>query len=399
MAGAVAFILLLTFLAQNNFYLIMFLRSNRCIRGFKILVAVFVCFACRLFAADEGRVEETEKPVLRILNWTEFVMLDDSVPDGMSVELASPILREFAEANDCLIEYSEYEDAREILRLATSMPGYFDLFITSQGEIIELNRAGFLESIDTQRIKNYRNLDNRYLERMNPEVVGVTVPYLMGTTGIAYRSDLVEGEVNSLRDIFYPAESLKGKIGILGDEKTIFSLLLTCIGYDVEACGEREYRWAALQLNALKEEGYIVLVSSSVDENVEALNSGRIAMTIMFSGDALSAHDNNPLIKYVVPKEGGEGFTDRMAIASSSKKKDLAYRFIDYVLDARVGADNAMYLNYATPNKAARSIIEKEAPEQIANPAIYPPKEIEEKLYEVGEVPELATRFWGTIFN
>lgn len=377
----------------------MFLRrfivgvARSCLAGFRVSL-VF----CLLLHGLGEAAQESEKQVLRILNWSEYIAIDDTVSEEMPIELASPILREFAEINDCRIEYFEYEESSEMMRLASLMTGYFDVIISSEGETLKLVGSSLVEELDRTRLLNFENLDTKYLERMDLRARGVAVPYLMGTTGIAYRSDLVSGKIDSLRDVFYPDPYLKGKVGLLGDQKIVFALLLTAMGFDANESGEAEYRLAAARLNDLKEEDFLGLVDSSVEANVKALNEGSIAMTILFSGDALSASERNPLIEYVVPLEGSEGFIDMMTISSSSVRKDLAYRFVDYILDREIGALNARTLKYATPNAASRAIIERDYPEQIEDAAIYPPRELEDRLFEIDVVPDMASSFWESIF-
>jgi spermidine/putrescine transport system substrate-binding protein len=58
-----------------------------------------------------------------------------------------------------------------------------------------------------------------------------------------------------------------------------------------------------------------------------------------------------------------------MAIPAKAPNPEAAHRFINFILDARVGARLAEYQQSATPNAAAKRLLK---PEMLKNPAIWP---------------------------
>ena len=74
---------------------------------------------------------------------------------------------------------------------------------------------------------------------------------------------------------------------------------------------------------------------------------------------------------------------DNIVILKSSKQKELAYKFIDFLLDADVAARNAEYTQYASPNKAANAKL----PDTLKkNQFIYPPAEYLQKCYMINAI-------------
>ena len=57
--------------------------------------------------------------------------------------------------------------------------------------------------------------------------------------------------------------------------------------------------------------------------------------------------------------------------------RDLAEKFINFMLDAKVGARVSNFTQFASPNQAARPFLN---PDDLKNPAIYPPPELMAKL-------------------
>ena len=60
---------------------------------------------------------------------------------------------------------------------------------------------------------------------------------------------------------------------------------------------------------------------------------------------------------------------DYLAVLASSDNKDLAYEFLNYLNDPVINAKNAQFVYYATPNKAAETLLPADF---LADPIIYP---------------------------
>mgnify|MGYP001827691795 FL=1 len=88
---------------------------------------------------------------------------------------------------------------------------------------------------------------------------------------------------------------------------------------------------------------------------------------------------------------------DNMAIPVGAPHPGNAHAFIDHILDAKVGADIANFIHYASPNAAARKYI---LPKDLNNPAIYPSAEAisaSEVIIDVGDKARLFDEAWVAI--
>ena len=74
----------------------------------------------------------------------------------------------------------------------------------------------------------------------------------------------------------------------------------------------------------------------------------------------------------MVPKEGSNVWQDCLCIPNGAPHPENAHKFINYILDAKVGAAIAKFIYYATPNKAARALLDDD---YNKNPAIFPDAE------------------------
>jgi spermidine/putrescine transport system substrate-binding protein len=63
--------------------------------------------------------------------------------------------------------------------------------------------------------------------------------------------------------------------------------------------------------------------------------------------------------KYIYPKEGVLLWADGMVIPTNSKNKELAYKFIDFIIDAKVSVQIADKIGYALANAEAKKYMPK----------------------------------------
>ena len=74
----------------------------------------------------------------------------------------------------------------------------------------------------------------------------------------------------------------------------------------------------------------------------------------------------------MVPEEGGNIWVDYLTVMESSRNKDLAWAFINFLNEPENAAQLAEFVHYATPNTGAEKLL----PEDFrTDPVIYPSKE------------------------
>jgi spermidine/putrescine transport system substrate-binding protein len=87
----------------------------------------------------------------------------------------------------------------------------------------------------------------------------------------------------------------------------------------------------------------IATLWSSEDEWNKLFQSGTFDVAVYWSGSAARSKTNYKLpVGYMVPKEGGIGWFDGLAIAESAPNNSGAHEFIDYMVDP------AFYVQWAT---------------------------------------------------
>ncbi len=96
-------------------------------------------------------------------------------------------------------------------------------------------------------------------------------------------------------------------------------------------------------------------------------------MAIVYSGDAVRGMEEDPDTQYFIPREGSEIWIDSLCIPAKAPHRDLAEKFINFMLEAKISARCSEYGRAGTPNKAARAFVN---PALLTNSAVYPPTEV-----------------------
>ncbi|MGD8644431.1 MAG: spermidine/putrescine ABC transporter substrate-binding protein, partial [Chromatiales bacterium] len=164
-----------------------------------------------------------------------------------------------------------------------------------------------------------------------------------------------------------PQPALHGKIVMIEDPRELVGMALKALGHSINSENLTELAEAERLLQEqrplVKSYSYVSLTERS------ALVTGEAAAAMVYNGDALMLQQYEPNIRFVVPPEGTGMWVDYLAVLSSSPRKALAARFIDFMNRPEIAARNAEYLYYATPNRAAERLLPSEF---LADDRIYP---------------------------
>ena len=171
-------------------------------------------------------------------------------------------------------------------------------------------------------------------------------------------------------DILQPVESLRGRIGMVENSGDLMGMALKALGHSANSSDPAAIK-AAEQL-LLAQRPYVNTYNYVALNEESALVSGDIIAAMVYSGDALMVQEFDENIRYGLPTEGGNIWVDYLAVVESSRNKDLAWAFINFLNEPEHAAQLAEYVYYATPNTAAQELL---PPEFLENPVIYPSEE------------------------
>ena len=263
--------------------------------------------------------------------------------------------------------------------IASKGVGYDVVFVSSPFAEV-LNNLGLAETLDHAKIPNIRNLFAEATALPHDPGNNFSLPYAWGTTGLCYRSDLVDAPT-SWGDLLSPSADVAGKTTMLATDRWLLAAGQLQLGYSVNETDATKMGEVRDLLIAAKK----TLLAYDDTTFYAKLVSGEAELVQAWDGWCNYGIGENPDIKYMIPKEGSDLWVDTMVILKASENKDAAYAFVNYILDAdnhRWAAENILY---KVPNKAAMDGVDASLIETFPNMGMAPADLLKfEQLRDVG---------------
>jgi spermidine/putrescine transport system substrate-binding protein len=294
------------------------------------------------------------------------------------------------EATGATVEVTNHATNEELVAKVSASGGEgLDVIFGSQPYLQAFAEEGLLEPLDPQYLDNWDNLDPKAQELAEVDGQPYFAPYTWGTTGICYRSDLVDTPPTSWKDLLEPADQYKGKVTMMGTERWAVLPAQKALGYSVNTTDEAEMDEVRDLMVAAKPN----LLAYDDTTFYERLISGEAVMVEAWDGWCNYGTAENPDIKFVVPEEGSDLWVDGMAILKSSESKEASYAFIDAILDEKNHAWAAENILYNVPNTAAMDSLPAKLTEQYETLGARREEMLEgENMTDIGEASSLYNR-------
>ncbi len=310
----------------------------------------------------------------------------DNWKDYMPADLAA----NFEKAAGPKVTVSYHATNEEIMaKLTAGTDSGIDVAFVSGPFAQALAAQGLLEPIHPELVPNLTNLYPEASKLTYDVGNKYSVPYSWGTTGLCYRSDLVKTAPTSWNDLLQPAADVKGKTTMLATDRWLMLPAQKMLGYSANTVDATEMDKVKQALMATKP----TLLAYDDTTFYDRLVSGEAVMVEAWDGWCNYGIAKNPKIKFVVPKEGSDLWADTMVILKTSKNKEAAHAFINYVLDAKVQSWVVENILYKVPNKPAMDAVAAKLAVDYPNIGITPSELLQgEGLVDLGDGAPLYSK-------
>ncbi|HEY4213440.1 MAG TPA: extracellular solute-binding protein [Steroidobacteraceae bacterium] len=333
-----------------------------------------------------------EAPVVDVYNWFDY--------------LEPRVLNEFRQKTGITVRYSVFDSNNTLeTKLLAGHSGY-DVVFPSGAYLASMIPAGVFLKLDKTRLPNLRNLDPSIMSRLavqDPDNAHAVV-YTWGITGLAYdirkvRARLGTEVPDSWSLLLDPATAGKLAdcgIGLYESPNILVPSVLAWLGQDPNSEDPAVLEKAQDALVKVRKSIRKISTGSLVDD----LASGELCLIIASNGDAMQAQErtriggNGEEVGFILPAEGAVMWMDVAAIPTDAPHPDNAHRFINFLMEAAVAAENTNAIHFPNANVASQSAVRPE----LRNATIYPRGERAAKL--IPELPKseqyvrLRTRMW-----
>ena len=285
-----------------------------------------------------------EKTKLYVVNWKDYASDDKE------------LMKAFEEEYNCQIVNTYMESEEQLLTsLKTASEGQIDVCLPNCTILPAAIKGGLLKEIDPEKLDNFSSLYERF--QTQKECFGengkmYAVPFVWGSTAIAYNTEKMSEAPKSLRCLF--DEQYAGKIAFRDDYNDAVMAAAIVLGQDPTAPNDLDaIRDLLIQQKALNRTYW-----QTGDEFSKLFAGGQIDFGMMWSGQAASMKQEGEPIAFVVPEDGAIGWVDNWAIASGTQNEELAYAFINYMISKDVQYQWAEKGGPAPANQTAADAID-----------------------------------------
>ena len=316
-------------------------------RKFALILCILIAFSACAMGSASASAEE-----LTVFNWFDYI-------DPAVIDL-------FEDETGITVKYVNFTTNEEMYTKLEAGAGTYDVIFPSEYMIERMIAHDMLEELDLSAMPNFANVMDRLKDPSYDPGNRFSVPYMWGTLGYLYNTEMVDEELTSWSALF--DEKYAGNVIMMNSMRDSIGLALKYLGYSMNTRNEAELNEAKDLLIKQKQDkiqcGYLL------DETKDKMVGGEAAIGVVYSGDAQYAIEKNENLVYVVPEEGSNIWVDGMCIPKGSKNVEGAMKFIDFLCREDIAAMNFDYIYYCSPVQAVvDGLDEEEAAQSTINPS------------------------------
>ncbi|HLN79118.1 MAG TPA: spermidine/putrescine ABC transporter substrate-binding protein [Nocardioidaceae bacterium] len=345
-------------------------------------------------------LSSTQK-TLNFSNWPEYIDVETKKVNGKK-ETVIPTLEDFQKQSGLEVTYNtDINDNAEFFakvrnQLAACEPIGRDIIVLTDWMAARMITLGWIQELDYANLPNVeKNLKASLKSPAWDPDRKHSVPWQSGLTGIAYNAKYT-GEVKSMEELLTRSD-LKGKVSMLTEMNDTMGFMLRLVGADPEKFTDEEWNKAIDKLQGYVQSGQIRRFTGN--DYIRDLNNGNIAACEAWSGDVIALQYDNPDVKWVVPEEGLNLWSDNMLVPNKATHKTNAEKLMNYYYDPMVAARVAAWVNYICPVDGAQEAMKKVDPSLVDNPLIFPDQEMLSKTSGFMDLDEKTRQKYETQYT
>ena len=293
--------------------------------------------------APIGSGKNTEKGPLNVFNWSAYIN--------------PAVVKEFEKQYKVSVNITTFENEEEALAKLTSGQASFDVWFATVDYLSRAVAGKLIQPVNHSYLPNLKNVWPSLQSPFYDVHSRYSVPYMVYTTGIAWRKDKVKTPPTSFKngyDAFWHAQPYSGKVAILDDQREAISMALLHRGItNVNTENADLVKAAAGDLARLTK---TVNVKTNTTQYTD-VPTGATWLGQVWSGDMAGALNYMPkgvpvsTIGYWRPSQGAVVGSDMITLLKGAKNPVLAHHFMNFLLDNKHGVENFSWMGYMPPLK------------------------------------------------
>lgn len=350
---------------------------------------LFLLLASAIVLAGTSTAAVAQAKKLNVFIWSQY--------------MDPAIIKQFEEKHDVDVVMNFYGSLPEMFaKLRAGGASLYDIVVPSNYYVPRLIKTGLLQPLNKKLIPNLDNLMPKFTNPPYDPGNKYTAGYQWGTTGIAYNTKMLPDAPESWAILFDPKVNSKYPFVMGTDAQVMFGVACAYMGKPYTCSGMKDWKQSAkLVLKTKKRSNFNGFMDNT--PMLRQLARGNIAAGLSYNGDYVFVKADNPKAyantKFIIPKEGAEVWIDSMAIPINAPHPKLANKFINFILDPKIGAQLSNYNYYATPNKVSVQYLEP----LLQKPPVLPTKAQMKRLHFTpaiqGKQLQVVQQLWTAVLS
>ncbi|WP_414051227.1 ABC transporter substrate-binding protein [Macrococcus animalis] len=320
-----------------------------------LVVAVLLLFSTKFI---DPPPKSGKGNILYVYNWGEYIDPE--------------LLKTFEKDHGIRVILETFDSNESMLAKIKNGGTHYDIAVPSEYAIQKMKDEKLLIPINHKKLPNLKNINPDFMDLDFDKGNKFSIPYFWGTVGILYNPDKTKGiDFSSWESLWDPR--LKNNVLIVDGAREALGLSLNSMGESLNETNPHKLLEAEQKLEKLGPN-----VKGVVGDEINTMMVQKEAdVAVVWSGMGADIMTENENLDYVVPKEGSNLWFDNIVIPKTAQNVDGAHKFINFLLDAKIGKQNTEWVGYATPNAESYKLLDKETRE---DERFYPNKALQEKL-------------------
>jgi spermidine/putrescine-binding protein len=266
-------------------------------------------------------------------------------------------VKSFEEQHHCKVTASYMGSSDELMaKLRGGSAGNYDVISPSSDVATSIAAGNLAAPLDLSKIPSYSQLSpqltNLPLVRVGGQVYGV--PFMWGPDPLIYDTTVFARPPDSWNVLWDP--KYNGKISVWDDLSTVY-MAAQVLGFD-KPDPSQLYNLSDEQLEAVKKK------LLELKPNIRKMWATGGDLTNLFQNHEIVASMGWPLntvelkkvnfpVGETIPKENTTGWIDHLMITAGSENKELAYQFLEYMIEAQTQKKVTDVTRYTPANPQA----------------------------------------------
>ncbi|MFE3143157.1 PotD/PotF family extracellular solute-binding protein [Streptomyces scopuliridis] len=313
-------------------------------------------------SADEKRVVFS--------NWTEYMDVSED-------EKGYPTLEAFTKRTGISVKYTaDINDNVEFFgkiqpQLAAGQDTGRDLICVTDWLAARMIRLGYAQKLDPSQLPHaFANLSDQFRSPDWDPGRAHSYPWTGIPTVIAYNAKATGGRTVDSVSQLLDDPRLKGRVAFLSEMRDSIGMTLLDLGKDPGSFTDDDFDAAIARIQKAVDKKQIRRFTGN--DYTADLDKGDIAACVAWAGDIVQLQNDNPDIKFAIPRSGYIISSDNLLVPAKARHKTNAEKLIDHYYRPPVAAQLAAYINYVCPVDGVRAELTKIDKSMADNTLILP---------------------------